>query len=71
MQTQAPNGACVAKLLKEEEKEAYPGYFAGLYGRVAERLKAPSLYLGVGVSSTYRGFESCPVRQLLGGNRRE
>lgn len=46
---------------------AYPRYGAGLYGRVAEWLKAPSLNLGAGVKSTCRGFESHPVRQTLEG----
>ena len=47
---------------------AYPGRDAGLYGGVAERLKAPSLHLGAGVQSTCRGFESRSLRQSLEGN---
>lgn len=40
----------------------FPTYGGGLYGRLVERSMTPSLYLGVGVSSTYRGFESHTFR---------
>ncbi len=46
---------------------AYPGCGAGLYGRLVERSKTLSLDLSVGVSSTYRGFESHTFRQTLEG----